>query len=95
MKKPKPWLVIVEWEDSAQPLPAWRFLDDAPPLEAVHCMSVGWVVGRSNGVMMLAPNLGDAKSASPQASGFIRIPLCCITRTARLKEIRPGAGPLG
>jgi hypothetical protein len=82
-------LMLIEWEDSAQPLPAWRFLDDAPPLEAVKCMSVGWEVGRANGVLMLAPNLGDASSGSPQASGFIRIPESCIKRRVRLRECKP------
>lgn len=80
--------MIVEWEDSAQPLPSWRFLDDAPPLEAVQCVSVGWMIGRANGVLMLAPNLGDAGSGTAQASGFIRIPLSCVKRTARLREIK-------
>jgi hypothetical protein len=79
-------LILVEWEDSAQPLPAWRFLDDAPPLEAIQCVSVGWIVGQANGVLMLAPNIGDAGSESAQGSGFIRIPVSCIKRRARLKE---------
>lgn len=86
MKRPK--LLIVEWEDSAQPLPAWRFLDDLPPMEAIRCYSVGWEMGRANGVLMLAPNIGDAGTEASQASGFIRIPLSCIKRTARLKEAR-------
>lgn len=88
MKKESRHLLLVEWEDSAQPLPAWRFLDDAPPLEAIQCVSVGWVVGKANGVLMLAPNIGDAGSGSAQASGFIRIPLSCVKRTARLKELK-------
>ena len=84
----KPRLVLVEWEDSAQPLPAWRHIADAPALEVVECVSVGWVVAESERVLMLAPNLGDvASEESGQASGFIRIPRSCISRMVELVEV--------
>ena len=36
---------------------------------------------------MLAPNLGDIESGgSAQASGFIRIPKCAVTRRIKLVE---------
>lgn len=82
-----PPLVLIEWLDSAQPLPGWRHLDDLPELEAVRCLSVGWLVAESDGVKMLAPNLGDVDSSgNAQASGFMRIPSVAITRQVPLVE---------
>lgn len=79
-------LAMVEWEDSARPIPEWRFLGDAPDLEVVRCLSVGWVTAESDAVLMLAPNLGDSASEHPQASGFIRIPKRSIVRRVSLQE---------
>jgi hypothetical protein len=80
-------LILVEWEDSTQPLSNWRFLEDAPKLEVIQCVSVGWVVSENERVLMLAPNIGDVESSEgPQGSGFIRIPKATITRTAYLQE---------
>ncbi len=82
-------LLLVEWVDSAQPLPSWRHLDDLPPLEILECVSVGWLVGQTDKVKMLAPNLGDVRSdGNRQASGFIRIPVAAITKEVRLAEAR-------
>lgn len=80
-------LVLVEWVDSAQPEPSWRFIENSPDLEVIECVSVGWIVGKNKGVLMLAPNLGDIQSGgSAQASGFIRIPTTAVTRIADLME---------
>ena len=50
-------------------------------------MSVGWAVGETEAVLMLAPNLGDIESGgSAQASGFIRIPKSAVTRRVELIE---------
>jgi hypothetical protein len=85
--KPLPKLVLVEWEDSAQPSPGWAFLENAPALDVVRCVSVGWLVGRSERVTMLAPNIGDIESeGGAQGSGYIRIPTSCVTRTVDLVE---------
>lgn len=80
-------LVLVEWEDSAQPTSNWRYLNDVPALEVIQCVSVGWLVGENERVMMLAANIGDYESGEgAQGSAFIRIPKCSITRVAQLKE---------
>lgn len=34
-------LVLVEWEDSAQPVPAWRWLSECNEFGFVVCQSVG------------------------------------------------------
>lgn len=79
-------VVLVEWLDSAQPSPGWRFISEPPELEVVRCQSVGWIAGESDEVLMLAPNVGDLGSEDPQGSGFIRIPKCSITRRVMLRE---------
>jgi hypothetical protein len=82
-------LVVVEWVDSAQPLPSWRLLDDAPEPEIIVCLSVGWVIAKTKKVLMLAPNLGDIESGgTAQASGFIRIPTAAVTRITGLEEVK-------
>ena len=48
--------------------------------------SVGWLVGETDGVKMLAPNMGDLDSDGVQASGFIRIPTQAVTREVALVE---------
>lgn len=84
-----PQLVMIEWLDSAQPLPSWRHLDDLPELAVVKCVSVGWLVAENDDVKMLAPNIGGCCSGeNSQASGFIRIPASAVTRIVGLAEIR-------
>jgi len=79
--------ILVEWTDSAQPISAWMFLENKPSLEIIQCVSVGWVVGETDEVLMLAPNLGDIESGgSGQASGFIRIPKSAVTRRVAMIE---------
>ena len=76
-------LVLIEWEDSARPVPSWRHLDDLPEPAIITCLSVGWLVHDDEQVKMLAPNVGDIDSEeNNQASGIIRIParsVKCIT----------------
>ena len=82
-------LVLVEWEDSAQPTPSWMFLDDAPDLEIIKCMSVGWIINENDNVLMIAPNIGDYESGGgAQGSAFIRIPKSAIIKTASLQEVK-------
>ena len=88
-KNQLPPLVLIEWVDSKQPEPAWRHLDDLPELTVIECASVGWLIGESKGVKMLAPNIGDIKTeGNTQASGFIRIPSRSITRQVMLREAK-------
>ncbi len=81
-------LVMVDWEDSAQPVASWLHLTDLPALSAVQCCSVGWIVAQSDDVLMLAPNLGERGcEVNAQASGIIRIPKRCIVRMVPLVEV--------
>lgn len=80
-------LVIVEWEDSAQPKPNWMFLSDFEAPEIVKCVSVGWLVYDGEEVKALSPNLGRYDDGEGiQGSGIICIPSRSITRLVKLKE---------
>jgi hypothetical protein len=52
--------VLIEWEDSAQPVPRWAWLEDAKDWNSiVRCQSVGWLIHGDEKVKVLAPNRGD------------------------------------
>lgn len=73
-------LVIVEWEDSSQPVSGWQWVDDYEVPETVGCVSVGYLIARTEDAVAIAPNLGDVRRSKIQASGIIRIPACAIKR---------------
>lgn len=77
-------LLLVEWVDSLEPVPHWRWIDEVPAPSALHCISVGYRVAETDSVLALAPNLGCVGSDRLQASGIIRIPKCCIGRMVTL-----------
>jgi hypothetical protein len=80
-------LVMIEWEDSAQPIPTWSYLASFEAPGTVRCVSVGWLI-RDDGVMkVVAPNMGAVdKECSLQVSGMIQIPTSCILRVTELAE---------
>ena len=79
MSEPK--LVIVEWEDSAQPLPGWRWFSEFEDYSVNLCRSVGWLVHGDRDVTALAANVsGMDADDSLQMSGLIRIPTRSIRR---------------
>ena len=80
-----PPLVLIEWEDSAQPVGAWQYLSELEPPEVIACQSVGWLVHDGDDVKALAPNVGDLDGAHAQASGLMRIPARCVTRVRKLR----------
>ncbi len=57
MKSPS--LVLVEWEDSAQPMAAWQYLAELDLPEVVRCQSVDFFIYDGDDVKALAPNVGD------------------------------------
>jgi hypothetical protein len=77
-------LVRVEWEDSAQPIAAWTWVDEHSP-KGVRCLSVGYLIAKTKATVALAANLGDVDSPRRQASGIIQIPRRCIIRISDLK----------
>lgn len=80
-------LVMIEWEDSAQPIPEWQLLSEMEKPSVVKCVSVGWLVHDADEVKALAPNMGEVDSETNiQASGVIRIPARCIVKITELQE---------
>jgi hypothetical protein len=80
-------LVMVEWEDSAQPIPSWSYLSSFAAPGTVRCVSVGWLIHDNDQMKALAPNLGALDDEnSVQVSGVIQIPARCVIKQTRLEE---------
>lgn len=77
-------LVLVEWEDSTQPVAAWQFLDQIEDAAAILCQSVGFLIHDGADAKTLAPNVGETGLGSAQASGVVQIPTRCIRRIRKL-----------
>jgi hypothetical protein len=67
-------LIVVEWEDSARPIPAWQWIEDYQMPATIRCLSVGYLIAETGDAIALAPNLGDVEQPKTQACGIIRIP---------------------
>jgi hypothetical protein len=86
-KKNKCPLVMIEWEDSAQPMPSWQRLAELDLPGHILCASVGWLVVNNDSVKVLAPNMGAIDSPTNiQASGFMQIPTRCVISIKPLSE---------
>jgi hypothetical protein len=77
-------LVMLEWEDSAQPVETWQWADDYRLPEIVTCVSVGFLIAETKRAFAVAPNLGDIGRERIQASGIIRIPRSAVRRVVHL-----------
>lgn len=73
--------MMIEWEDSARPIPAWQWVEDYELPEIVACLSVGFMIAETDKAIALAPNLGDLAQPKAQACGIIRIPRRAILRS--------------
>ena len=73
-------MVIVEWEDSTQPIASWEWIDNYTSPTTMRCLSVGYVIGETKDALALAPNLGDFEYDRVQAGGIIRIPRSAVRR---------------
>lgn len=82
-------LVMIEWEDSAQPIPSWSYLSSFEPPGTVRCASVGWLIRDDGQMKALAPNMGSINDEHClQVSGVIQIPTSCVLRVTKLPEPR-------
>ena len=80
-------LVMVEWEDSAQPIPNWSYLASFDPSGTIRCASVGWLIRDDGQMLALAPNMGALDDEnSVQVSGVIQIPTRCVLKVVPLDE---------
>lgn len=80
-------LVMIEWEDSAQPIPNWSYLSSFVAPGTIRCVSVGWLIRDDGQMMALAPNMGAIDDEnSVQVSGVIQIPTRCVISVSTLVE---------
>jgi hypothetical protein len=89
-------LVIIRWQDSAQPIAAWRHLSHLPRTRAIECATVGWLLKDNDDVKVLCQSVGDLDDPhNAQASGIMTIPARCVISIERLTEDGPisSAGP--
>ena len=77
-------LVLVEWEDSARPIPSWEWIDNYQLPETVPCVSVGYLIADAEAAIALAPNIGDIGREHLQASGILRVPRSAVRRITDL-----------
>lgn len=89
-------LVIVAWEDSVQPAPAWVHMSEFSPGEPLVIASVGWLVHDDGAKLCLAPNVGGLHvEGQAQVSGVITIPRSCVKSITDLIEAGAGVTPRG
>lgn len=72
--------ILVEWEDSAQPVSAWSWVDEISDPKPVLCQTVGFLLKETERCLTLALSIGDAASDRPQANGVMQIPRSAILR---------------
>ena len=54
--------------------------------DAVDCLSVGFLIAKTETAIALAPNLGDLDQDRKQACGIIRIPASAIRKLTTLQR---------
>lgn len=86
-------LVLIEWEDSAQPIAAWQFASQFDDYTTLVCRSVGWLVHDGDEVKGLAANVADFGDDDFQMSGLIRIPTRCVRSVSKLPAPTNGQEP--
>jgi hypothetical protein len=80
-------LVIIRWEDSAQPIPCWQHLSDLSPPDIVECATVGWLLRDDDAVKVVAQSIGGINADDNiQASGVMAIPTRCVISIEHLEE---------
>ncbi|MEE7478437.1 hypothetical protein [Methylobacterium hispanicum] len=79
-------LVLIEWVDSAQPVAAWRFLEDIDAAPAHRCQTVGHLIhdGDEAKVVALSVATVDGTGAWGQAAGVTTIPTRSVLRLVDL-----------
>lgn len=78
-------LVLVEREDSQQPIPSWQWVEEYQMPTVVYCRSVGYMISKTKLAIALAPNLGGLDTENVQGGGIMRIPRSAIRKISNLK----------
>ena len=88
-------LVIIRWEDSAQPLAAWQHLSRLKPAEPIECATVGWLVRDDATAKVVCQSIGGlGNPENAQASGIMTIPTRCVLSIENLsQEALPASVP--
>lgn len=82
-------LVIIRWQDSGQPIPAWQHLSALNPAKAIECATVGWLLRDDGETKVVCQSVGDLQNpANAQASGIMTIPTRCVISIDGLSEYR-------
>src|SRR5258707_900400 len=80
-------LVIIRWEDSAQPLPSWQYLSALPRTRPIECATVGWLLKDDADIKVICQSVGDLDNPrNAQASGIMTIPARCVLSIEKLIE---------
>jgi hypothetical protein len=83
-------LVIVRWEDSAQPIERWQHLSELVLPDIVECATVGWLIRDDDKVKVVAQSFGGINAEdNMQASGVMAIPARCVISIEILEEAEP------
>jgi hypothetical protein len=77
-------IVCVEWEDSAQPISRWQWVDEYQAPDTVKCVSVGFLLSDTKTAIAIALSLGDIGRDRHQANGIMRIPKSAIKKITSL-----------
>jgi hypothetical protein len=78
-------LVLIEWEDSQQPISGWAYISDLKTPDALRVKSVGYLIQSNKRVKVLAPNLAGDSGGDAQVSGAIRIPARCVVKVTPIR----------
>jgi hypothetical protein len=86
MRKDCP-LVIIRWQDSAQPLSSWQYLSALPRTRPIECATVGWLLKDDDDIKVICQSVGDLENPkNAQASGIMTIPARCVLSIEKLTE---------
>ena len=86
-RRPSTLFDMIEWEDSAQPIPSRRFLTNFETPRIIRCVSVGWMIHDDGSMKVPAPNVSAIdEENSVQVSGMIQIPTRCVLRVTPISE---------
>ena len=77
-------LILVEWEDSAQPTSGWQWLDEIGDSQPITCRTAGYLVAENEKGLTIALSIGDMTSQRPQVNGATRIPRRAIVSITSL-----------
>ena len=80
-------LVIIRWQDSAQPVSSWQYLSALPRTRPIECATVGWLLTDDEDIKVICQSVGDLDNPkNAQASGIMTIPARCVISIEILTE---------